>query len=396
MAFKKAERSQTKLRMAITGPAGAGKTLSALKIARGLVGPNGKIAVIDTENGSASYYADEFNFDTEQLNPPYLVQKYIDALAQATTFDCVIVDSLSHAWAGEGGILQQKELMDQRAGSNSFTNWGKMTPHHNKLVNAVLHSKTNIICTMRSKTEYVLSDNEKGKKAPQKVGLAPVQRDGFEYEFDVVLDVELESHRALASKDRTNIFAGHDPFKITEEHGKMIAKWQSSGKALEVAAPEAPKDSTTSIQPNGDAQKQSPLPNGTASKPTPNTSTPSNAPATTKTTSTNQSVAVPKQTTKPPGSNTDIPATMTEEQRQQRNMDNWSINGGKITEAQIKRLFAIAREHGWANDDIKAFLSMEFGVESTKEIRKDDYNKICDYLQKNSFNGACAVDGRPA
>lgn len=227
--FKKASRTNTKLRMAITGPSGCGKTYGALLIAKGLVGPEGKIALIDTENSSASYYADKFNFDTAAMNPPYTIDKYIKAIteAQELGYDCIIVDSLSHAWNGEGGILQQKETLDQRPNSNSYTNWGKLTPQQNKLVSTVLHAPTNIICTMRAKTEYILTQNEKGKLAPQKVGLTPIQRDGFEYEFDVFVDIDLETQHATASKDRLSLFP-KTPFLITENAGAAVRKWQLS------------------------------------------------------------------------------------------------------------------------------------------------------------------------
>jgi len=227
--FKKASKTQTTLRLAITGPAGSGKTYGALLIAKGLVGANGKIAVIDTENNSASYYSDKFNFDTASMNPPYTIDKYIMAINEAieAKYDCIIIDSLSHAWAGEGGILQQKETLDQRPGSNSYTNWGKLTPQQNKLVSAVLHSPVNIICTMRAKTEYVLTQNDKGKMAPQKIGLTPVQRDGFEYEFDVVLDIGLEQHSTTVSKDRLGMFP-KEHFKITEKVGEAVRKWQTT------------------------------------------------------------------------------------------------------------------------------------------------------------------------
>ncbi len=247
--FKKAERSQTKLRLALAGPAGSGKTLSALKIARGLIGPGGKIALIDTENCSAANYSGPPHnciFDTAQMGPPYLVTKYLKAITEAENlgYDAIIIDSLSHAWAGEGGILSRKEAMDARGG-NSFANWGKMNPEHNSLVNAILHSKTNIICTMRSKMEYTLSENEKGKQVPKKVGLAPVQRDGFEYEFDVVLDVDLDTHTAKPSKDRLGVFAGREPFIATEKDGLAIADWQRSGLILQLEASKTEKPTDT-------------------------------------------------------------------------------------------------------------------------------------------------------
>jgi len=229
--FKPAARVQTKLRLALTGPPGSGKTLSALKFARGLVGPEGKIAVIDTEGGRACYYADKYKFETMQMDPPYLVKKYLDGIAEAAAagFDCVILDSISHAWAGAGGILQRKEALDAKPNSNSYTNWAKMTPEQNAFVEAILQTKINLICTMRSKTEYVIVQNSKGKQAPQKVGLAPVQRDGIEYEFDIVMDIEQETHMATASKDTTGVFAKMEAIIIDESAGEAMAKWQASG-----------------------------------------------------------------------------------------------------------------------------------------------------------------------
>jgi len=227
--FKKAEKSQVKLRIAITGPSGSGKTLGALLLAKG-IHPNGKIAGIDTENSTMSLYGDRFDFDVASMSAPFLIKKYLKAINEISEsgYDIGIVDSLSHAWNGEGGVLQRKEALDQKPGSNHFTNWGKMTPEQNALVNAVLFSKTDLICTMRSKTEYIMSERN-GKQAPTKVGLAPVQRDGFEYEFDIVFDVDI-NHNASVSKDRTGMFAEMETFKLSPEIGKMIADWRASGK----------------------------------------------------------------------------------------------------------------------------------------------------------------------
>lgn len=223
--FKPATKQDIIVRAALIGPPGSGKTRGALQIARALVGEEGRIALIDTENRSASYYSELFKFDTAQMSPPYLVDKYLKAIKAATDegYNAIVVDSLTHAWAGEGGILQRKEAVDQRPGSNSFTNWGQFTPEQNALVSSVLNSKVHIICTMRSKTEYTLSQNDKGKIAPQKVGLAPIQREGFEYEFDVVMDIDIK-HNAMVSKDRTNVMP-KEPFKIDSTTGLLLRDW---------------------------------------------------------------------------------------------------------------------------------------------------------------------------
>jgi len=240
--FAKAVRSQAKLKLAITGPSGSGKTYSALRLARG-ISPKGKIALIDTENNSASLYSDGFDFDSAPIDPPYTIEKYIAAIkfAEANGYDVLIVDSLTHAWAGEGGLLQQKEQLDARGG-NSYTNWARMTPLQEKFVAALLHSKIHLIATIRSKQDYVLQENNKGKQAPVKVGLAPVQRDGLEYEFTAVLDVAM-NHEAVASKDRTGLFDGKIVM-LSEAHGAMLREWMSS------AAPAQQKEAATAAPPS--------------------------------------------------------------------------------------------------------------------------------------------------
>ena len=239
MAFVRAERKRAKARIGICGPAGSGKTKSALRIAFGIVGYNGKIAVIDTEHGSASLYADLGSYDTDEMDAPFTVQKYIAKIREAEKlgYDLIIVDSLTHAWAGSGGLL---EFVDQKNGNggNKFAGWREATPLHNELVEAMLQSPLHVIATMRSKTEYILEEDARGKKVPKKMGLAPVQRDGMDYEFTLVFDVDQGDHRATASKDRTGLFknitqAFNDT--LTEEEGKLIKTWLETG--IEAPAP---------------------------------------------------------------------------------------------------------------------------------------------------------------
>lgn len=227
--FKKATRKQAKLKLALTGPSGAGKTMSALRLATGI---GGKIAVIDTENGSASLYANEFDFDVCEIHPPYTVDAYEKAIhaAENAGYDIIIIDSISHQWKGEGGILNKKEQLDARGG-DSFRNWGKLTPEQDRFNSAILHSPVHVISTLRAKQEYAMVAGDNGKHKIQKLGLAPIQRDGFEYEFTVVFDIAM-NHEAEASKDRTNLFDGKF-FKITEETGKQLKAWLDSGEKAE-------------------------------------------------------------------------------------------------------------------------------------------------------------------
>lgn len=245
--FQLAKKTQAKVKIAVTGPSGSGKTMSSLLLAKGLTN-NGKVAVIDTENNSASLYADKFQdwqFFTICINPPYTAQKYLQAMDAAVKegFDCLIIDSLSHVWASEGGLLQQKEALDSRGG-NSYTNWGQITKLYEQLKSKILHTNIHLISTMRSKQEYVMEQNEKGKQAPKKVGLAPIMRDGMEYEFTVVFDVGMD-HQFMVSKDRTGLFDGVVT-TISEDTGKQLFQWINSAEAPKPV--EKPKTSTEMIQ----------------------------------------------------------------------------------------------------------------------------------------------------
>ncbi|MFA6076021.1 MAG: ATP-binding protein [Negativicutes bacterium] len=222
--FKTAERKRAKLRLAMSGPSGSGKTYSALLIASGIA-PWQKIAVIDTEHSSSELYANLGNYSVLTLTPPYDPLRYVEAIkaAELAGFEVLIIDSLSHAWAGEGGILdQQGKATDTKYRGNSFSAWREFTPKHNALVEAMLNANMHIIATTRSKTEYSLVD-ENGKKLVKKLGLAPVQRDGLEYEFTVAMELSAD-HTAIASKDRTSIFDGKY-FKPSKQVGERLLHW---------------------------------------------------------------------------------------------------------------------------------------------------------------------------
>lgn len=226
--FKKASRTKAKARIALIGPSGSGKTYSALQLATGM---GGKIALIDTERGSGDLYADSFDYDTLQLEPPFSPKKYVDAIraAEDAGYATVIIDSLSHAWAGEGGILDIHDNNTKGSNSkNGFQAWKEVTPQQERMVNAILGAKLHVIGTIRTKTAYEIVENERGKKEPKRIGLAPIQRQGLEYEFTCVLDLSTESHMATASKDRTGMFDGSH-FVITQDTGKQLASWLDSG-----------------------------------------------------------------------------------------------------------------------------------------------------------------------
>lgn len=228
MQFTKAVRKKSKLRLALTGPSGSGKTLGALKIAKGL---GGRIAVIDTEHGSASLYSDVCEFDTLELVPPYSPERYIQAISAAANagYEVLIIDSTTHEWSGSGGCLEiNEQLAHAKFRGNTWSAWNETTPRHRKFIDAMLQAPMHVIATGRSKTETAQEDAGNGKKKVVKLGMKTEQRDGFEYEFTAVLDLVHDGHYASASKDRTGLFSG-DPQIISESTGAALNQWLESG-----------------------------------------------------------------------------------------------------------------------------------------------------------------------
>lgn len=234
--FKKAERKQAKLRLALSGPSGSGKTTGALLIAKGM---GGKIAVVDTERKSASLYSDLCDFDVEELEPPYTPERYIKIIhaAEEAGYTTLILDSITHEWNGQGGILEIVDgIAKAKFRGNSYAAWNEGTPRHQKFVDAMLASPLHIIATMRSKSVYVETEKANGKKTIEKQGTAPQQRDGLEYEFTAVLDLSVDGNLALPSKDRTRLF--RDPFVITEATGTMLLNWLNAGVEVKDRTPD--------------------------------------------------------------------------------------------------------------------------------------------------------------
>lgn len=234
--FQTVERRKSKLRLALTGVSGSGKTLGALLLAKGLTGGDwSRVALIDTEHERARMYANRPEFGTgaflyAPLKPPYSPDKYKELVQEAASLvgpdGVVIVDSFSHAWSNEGGVLEIKDKIASQKGMNSYTAWNQAGKEQNKLVNAILAVDCHTIVTMRSKMEYALQENERGKMQPVKLGMAPIQRDDTEYEFDIVLDIA-RSHVATASKDVTFLDKYGDV--ITPELGRQLKIWLDEG-----------------------------------------------------------------------------------------------------------------------------------------------------------------------
>lgn len=227
MRLQTAQRKRAKTRLVLQGPSGSGKTYSALLLAYGLTGNWESIAVIDTENHSAELYSHMGPFQVLNLTNPFSPERYIDAveLCIKSGIEVVIIDSITHEW---------EFLLDYHASlpGNSFTNWSKVTPRHNAFVQKILQSPIHVISTIRTKQDYVLTDKN-GKMVPEKVGLKSVQRDGLDYEFSLVFDLDIKNY-ASASKDRTGLFHGLTEFKISIETGTSIKNWCNDGAEISV------------------------------------------------------------------------------------------------------------------------------------------------------------------
>lgn len=224
MQLKKATRKAVKLKLNLSAPSGAGKTYSALRLGYGLVGDWNKIAVIDTENGSASLYSHLGDFNVIDLTPPHTPERYVEAIKACIDagMELVIIDSSTHEWTT---LVQENDILAQTSfKGNSWAAWSKSNLRHDLFVNTVLHSPVHIITCTRSKTETV----QEGGKV-KKLGMKDQQREGWEYELTVSLEIDRDTHFATPSKDRTQLFEGKQPFLITEDTGRIIADWCSSG-----------------------------------------------------------------------------------------------------------------------------------------------------------------------
>lgn len=217
--IRKAERKSTKIKLALQGTAGSGKTFSSILIAKGLSQNNlSKVCIIDTENGSADLYSHLGDYNVISLSPPFTPEKYIEAIkvCEHSDQEVIIIDSISPCW---------DELLEFHATllGNSFTNWNKVTPRHKKFIDYILQSPTHIIVTMRTKQDYVINQKD-GKNIPEKIGLKAIQREGIDYEFTIVLELN-SNHRATASKDRTGLFNDKSNLLLDASIGNKIIEW---------------------------------------------------------------------------------------------------------------------------------------------------------------------------
>lgn len=226
--IRKAERKQSKLRVGLSSPSGAGKTYSALLLAKGLVGSWEKVGLIDTETGRGDFYSDLGGYMIATLKAPFTPERYIEyinAMVDAGV-EVIIVDSISHEWEGKGGCLELNEKLAQaKYKGNTWSAWNETTPRHQKFIESIITAPVHVITTVRNKVDTVMTDDKKVKK----VGVKEITREGFEYELTVNFNLDRDTHTAIASKDNTRLFDGRDPFVITEKTGEELAKWVNGG-----------------------------------------------------------------------------------------------------------------------------------------------------------------------
>jgi len=228
MELKQSERKNSKIKVAMQGSSGSGKTYSALLVAYGITNDWTKICIIDTENGSANLYAHLGAYKVLSLDVPFSPERYIQAIntCEQAGIEVIIIDSISHCWEY---LLASHAAM----AGNSFVNWNKITPRYNTWVQKILQSNCHIICTLRTKQDYVLSEKN-GKLTPEKAGTKAIMREGIDYEFTIVLNMDL-NHKAKVTKDRTGIFNGQSEFVPSIETGKTILEWcNGEAKVIEM------------------------------------------------------------------------------------------------------------------------------------------------------------------
>lgn len=237
MAFqvKKAKREKIYTKIALMAPSGGGKTYGALRLATGMAqeikketGKNAKILMANTEQKRGYYYANEFDYDIVDIEAPHEPEKYVDLIDFAVQegYDILIIDSSSHEWEGKGGCLD----LQQKAGG-TYQAWGKVTPRHNKFINAIADSPIHIIATMRGKDQYEMTKDDKtGKATVQKLGVGAKQRDGFEYEFTCTFLIDQKTNTAEVQKDNTHIFESQGATLLTEAHGAKLIQWANDGE----------------------------------------------------------------------------------------------------------------------------------------------------------------------
>jgi len=240
MQLRQATRTKAKIRLGLSAVSGGGKTYSAILIAKGLTKGNlSKVAIIDTENGSADLYAHLGPYNVLTLKAPYTPERYIECIktCEEADMEVIIIDSITHEWNGKGGILEIHSSMT----GNSFTNWSSLTPRHQKFIDAILQSNCHVITTVRRKQDYEMTKDSNGKTRVEKAGLKEETREGFEYELTANLELDMK-HNAVALKDRTGLFMDKPQFTPSYETGQILLNWCELGESKWVLTKEVIKE----------------------------------------------------------------------------------------------------------------------------------------------------------
>lgn len=230
MKLQQAKRHQVKLRLGLSGASGFGKSYSALLLAYGITNDWSKIAIIDTENGSASLYSHLGDYNVLSLEAPYSPERYIEAIktCENASMEVIIIDSITHEWQGKGGCLQIHEQLGGR-----FQDWAKLTPRHQAFIDAILQSNCHVITTVRKKMDYSMDRDSSGKTKVIKHGLKDITREGFSYELTVDFEIVNNENLVKASKDRTGLFSNKPEFIINASTGKKLIAWCNEGVSLD-------------------------------------------------------------------------------------------------------------------------------------------------------------------
>lgn len=224
VGFQKAKREQVWIKVLLSGASGCGKSYSALRMAQGIAKKCGsRIAYIGTEGSRDKYYANEFDYDLIQLEDPFTIDKYIEAIQAAldSGYKVLIIDSLTHEWKW------LNDTHDKMPG-NSFTNWGKLKPQHHKFMDKILTSPIHIVATARGKDDWLIEERN-GKQVPKKVGMGQQQDKDISYEYTVSLMIDQTTHVASVDKDNTHIFEGRYEI-LTEKDGELLYQWANDGE----------------------------------------------------------------------------------------------------------------------------------------------------------------------
>lgn len=232
LQIRKAVREQVYTKIALMGASGSGKSYSALRLAVGMKNRldelnkgNAKILMANTEGSRGVYYANEFDYDIVDMEPPYSPESYIELIEDAVEagYSILILDSVSPEWEGKGGCLELHSLA-----GGKVTDWKDISPRHEKFLDAIEKSSIHIIATLKGKDQYEIDKDDKGKVSVKKLGLGTRQREGFEYRFTCTFSVDQATHSATAQKDNTHIFEGNIGEVLTEKYGAKIIDWANS------------------------------------------------------------------------------------------------------------------------------------------------------------------------